>query len=148
MSDLPEPWSTWASQVGARPSMTGIGERAGLPASTISRLIKGRTTQATVEAVADALRVTPREVLEAATGESRGPWEPPLEAHLLHDDERAALNLLIQRLTAGREGGSDAGTAEPHEKSAGGNRPAPVTQLRPAARRSNKLRKDRPGDDD
>lgn len=77
MSDLPEPWATWASRVGARPSMTGIGERAGVPASTVSRLIRGRTTDATVAAVAGALRVSPREVLAAAKGESFGPWQPP-----------------------------------------------------------------------
>lgn len=88
MSDLPEPWATWATKVGARPSMSGIGERAGVPTSTISRLIRGRTTDATVQAVAKALRVTPREVLAAAVGESSGPWEPPIEAHLLRDDER------------------------------------------------------------
>lgn len=133
MSDLPEPWATWASRAGARPSRSGIGEKAGLPTSTISRLMTGRTTPATVQAVADALRVTPREVLAAATGKSRGPWTPPLEAHLLHNDEREALGLLIQRITAGREGGTDAGTAEAGEK---------IVELRPAARRSSRLRKD------
>ena len=79
MSDLPEPWATWATKAGVRPSRNGIGEAAGVPTSTVSRLLKGRTTAATVKAVSDALRVGPKEVLAAATGDSRGLWTPPLE---------------------------------------------------------------------
>ena len=115
MSDLPDPWATWATRAGVRPSMTGIGESAGVPASTVSRLIRGRTTSATVKAVAGALRVSTREVLAAVTGESLGPWEPPLSAHLLDAQEREALALLIQRITADRGGISD-GSAPEAEK--------------------------------
>lgn len=132
MSDdaaLPEPWATWAFRAGVRPSRTGIGEAAGVPASTISRLLKGRTTERTVKAVSDALQVSSKDVLAAATGDSQGPWTPPLEAHLLHDDEREALGLLIQRLTAGREGGTDAGTAEAPKKSEPGDPPGNVTAV-------------------
>ncbi len=124
MSDLPEPWATWASKAGVRSSMTGIGEKAGVPASTISRLIRGQgTTTATVEAVAGALRVSSKEVLAAARGDSLGPWTPPLNSHLLREDERDALSLMIQRITAGREGGSDVPDAEPGEKNARGGEP-------------------------
>lgn len=127
MSDLPDPWATWAARVGARPSRTGIGERAGVPASTISRLIQGRTTPATVEAVAAALRVSAREVLLAATGDDGlGPWVPPLESHLLDAHEREALNLLIQRLASKRGGTADGRAPEADTRS-------PITKL-PSAR--------------
>jgi len=98
--------------------MTGIGEAAGVPASTISRLMRGRSSAETVAAVADALRVTEKAVLAAAKGMSLGPWEPPLEAHLLTDIEREALSVLIRGLAAGREEQSDAG--KPPKKSTSG----------------------------
>lgn len=91
--------------------MTGIGEKAKVPTSTISRLLSGRTTPATVKAVADALKVSEREILAAATGKSFGPWEPPLEAHLLTEAERDALAVLIRSMAAGKEP-EDAGDAE------------------------------------
>lgn len=105
MSDLPEPWATWASKAGVRGSLTGIGEAAGgLPASTISRLVhQGKTSQATVEAVASALRVDVATVLEAATGANgHGTWLPPLESHLLTPPEREALAVIIRAMTSGR----------------------------------------------
>lgn len=126
MSELQEPWATWASKANVRPSMTGIGEAAGLPASTVSRLIRGRTTPATVSAVAQALRITEKDVLAAATGESRGPWQPPLEAHLLTEQERDALGLIIRAIVQDRGGQSDAGTAEAQKSPGGG-----PTLLRP-----------------
>lgn len=107
MSELPEPWVTWASRVGVRASLTGIGEAAGgLPASTVSRLVhQGKTSQATVEAVASALRVDVATVLEAATGASgHGTWRPPLESHLLTPPERDALAVIIRAMTSGRSG--------------------------------------------
>ena len=107
MSELPEPWVTWASRAGIRASLTGIGEAAGgLPASTVSRLVhQGKTSQATVEAVASALRVDVATVLEAATGASgHGTWRPPLESHLLTPPERDALAIIIRAMTSGRSG--------------------------------------------
>lgn len=104
VNDLPEPWSTWATQAGVRASMTGIGEAAGVPASTISRLIKGRTTAPTISAVSKALRISEAEILRATEASSLGPWLPPVEAHLLDDREREALNVIIRGLVEGRSG--------------------------------------------
>ena len=98
--------------------MNGIGEAAGVPASTISRLVKGgRSTDATVKAVSSALRVSEHQVLTAAVGESRGPWEPPLESHLLTSQEREALGVITRGLVEKR-GGPDAGIAEAEKKRA------------------------------
>lgn len=124
VSDLPEPWATWASKAGVRASLTGIGEAAGgLPASTISRLVnQGKTSPATVEAVAAALRVTPGRIMEAATGaEGYGPWSPPLESHLLTTSERDALSVIIRSMTSGRTS-----SAQPSTDSAPGEFPTPL----------------------
>lgn len=102
LSELPEQWATWANQAGVRPSMTGIGEAADVPASTVSRLIRGRTTKATVKAVADALRITEAQILAAVEPQTLGPWSPPMEAHLLTSQERDALGVLIRGLTQDR----------------------------------------------
>lgn len=91
--------------------MTGIGEAAGVPASTISRLLKGRTTDATVKAVAEALHVPEERVLAQIHGQSLGPWEPPLDAHMLTSQERDALGLIIRGLVRNR-GGSDVGSTD------------------------------------
>lgn len=113
VSELPEPWATWATRVGVRPSMTGIGEAAGLPASTISRLVRGRTSEATVRTVAQALRLNESELL-AALGQpdGLGMWQPPLEAHLLTTEERDALGVLIRSIVKGRGGQTDGRTLE------------------------------------
>ncbi|WP_147436567.1 hypothetical protein [Propionibacterium australiense] len=136
MSDLPEPWATWASKAGIRASLTGIGEAAGgLPASTISRLVnQGKTSPATVEAVAAALRVAPGRIMEAATGaEGYGPWNPPLESHLLTTSERDALSVIIRSITSGRAAPSQS-PADPAPASPARLRPVPEWAARTAAR--------------
>lgn len=128
MSDLPEPWATWASKAGIRASLTGIGEAAGgLPASTISRLVnQGKTSPATVKAVAAALCVTPGRIMEAATGaEGYGPWSPPLESHLLTTSERDALAVIIRSMTSGRTAPSQSPADQAHGESSARLRPVP-----------------------
>jgi transcriptional regulator with XRE-family HTH domain len=92
--------------------MTGIGEAAGIPASTVSRLLRGRTTEATIKAVASALRIPEELVLAQMSEQSLGPWEPPLDAHLLTSQEREALGVIIRGLVQSRGGTTDAGNAE------------------------------------
>ena len=96
--------------------MTGIGEAAGIPASTVSRLLKGRTTEATIKAVASALRIPEELVLAQMSEQSLGPWEPPLDAHLLTSQEREALGVIIRGLVQSRGGTTDAGDAEAQKK--------------------------------
>ena len=79
--------------------MNGIGEAAGVPASTVSRLMKGRTSGGTVTAVAKALRISESDILsEIGAGGDLGPWSPPMEAHALGQRERDALNLIIRSM--------------------------------------------------
>lgn len=78
-----------------------------MPASTVSRLIKGRTTDPTVKAVAAALRIPERRLLAQLDEQTLGPWEPPLEAHLLTTQEREALGVIIRGLVQDRGGSSE-----------------------------------------
>lgn len=134
MSEMPEPWRTAAERAGVRQTYRGIGEAAGLSHVTVRRLIaQGRTTPATISAVADALRVSEATVTAWADVETSewGPWVPPRESHRLNPRARQALEELIRAVT---EGGQQDGAVKPAQK----------TQLRPTTR-ADVTRAARPG---
>ena len=98
MNEIPEPWATAAEQAGIRQTLRGIAEAARISHVTVGRLIgEGRTSPATITAVATALRVEPAKVYEWAHVEVSdwGPWTPPILAHRLSPRARAALSELI-----------------------------------------------------
>lgn len=109
MEQLSEPWSTAAERAGVRQTYRGIAERAGISHVTVRRLVaEGRTSQATVTKVADALGVDEATVYGWAGVDLSewGPWIPPREAHKLNPRARAALEELIRAIT---QGGLDVG---------------------------------------
>lgn len=104
MEQLSEPWSTAAEKAGVRQTYRGIAERAGISHVTVRRLVvEGRTSQATVTKVADALGVDEATIYGWAGVDLSewGPWIPPREAHKLNPRARAALEELIRAITQG-----------------------------------------------
>ena len=102
MGELPEPWRSAAERAGIRKTLRGVAEVAGLSHVTVRRLItQERTTDATVRAVASALRVDADTVYQWAGTELSdwGPWSPPAAAHKLNPRARAALSELILAIT-------------------------------------------------
>ena len=98
MNEIPEPWASAAEQAGIRQTLRGIAEAARISHVTVGRLIgEGRTSPATITAVATALRVEPAKVYEWAHVEVSdwGPWTAPMLAHRLSPRARAALAELI-----------------------------------------------------
>ncbi len=97
MSELREPWATAAEQAGVRQTLRGIAEAAKISHVTVGRLINdGRTSPATIVAVAEALRIEPGTAYEwAHMASDWGPWTPPIGSHRLTPRARAALAELI-----------------------------------------------------
>lgn len=123
MAELPEPWNTAAEQAGVRQTYRGIGEKAGISHVTVRRLItEGRTSQATIRKVAQALSVdsaTIHDWAELAVSEW-GPWDPPKESQLLNPRARAALEELILAIAeGGQQGWLDAGGSEDDDPTGG-----------------------------
>lgn len=131
MAELPEPWNAAAERAGVRQTYRGIGDRAGLSHVTVRRLIaEGRTSQATVSKVAEALGVDVATVYEWAGVELSewGPWTPPREAHKMPPRARAAIEELIRVIA---EGASWSGPPRPEEPAVGLSEATPVGEAFP-----------------
>ena len=119
MNEIPEPWATAAEQAGIRQTLRGVAEAARISHVTVGRLIsEGRTSPATITAVATALRVEPAKVYEWAHVQVSdwGPWSPPLRAHKLSPRARAALAELILAIVES-EDETDVPSTKAREKS-------------------------------
>lgn len=95
--ELPDGWKAMCEQAGIPGSARGIAAAAGLAVTTVQRLVfERRTSEATVAAVASALRVD-RQVVKSAAGigGDQPDWFPPSEAQKLSPKTREALNRLI-----------------------------------------------------
>ena len=126
MSDEPGDWESALISAGYvdgrganRASWRRLAQEVGVHQTTLKYMRTGErdTDQATVDAVAGALRLDPRTVAEWAGIELSdwGVWTPPAEAHRLNPRARAALEELIRAVT--QDGGSgDAGNAEAQKK--------------------------------
>lgn len=113
--ELPERWKTMCERAGIPGSARGIAAAAELAITTVQRLVfEGRTSQATIEAVAGALRVDETTVMEAAGIAPDKPlWRPPSEAQELGPRTQEALSRLILAMA---EEVSDAGRSPKAEK--------------------------------
>lgn len=107
---------------GKGPSWTALAEAIGKHPSTLTAMRDGtrKTDQATIDAVAKALRLDPRLIAKWA-GRARSetdPYVPPSEANLLDRDERDAVDRLISLLVRPRmTGDSSDGRQSDAEKS-------------------------------
>jgi len=120
MNEIPEPWATAAEQAGIRQTLRGVAEAARISHVTVGRLIsEGRTSPATITAVATALRVEPAKVYGWAHVHVSdwGPWTPPMLAHRLSPRARAALSELILAIVES-EDETDVPSTKAHQKSA------------------------------
>lgn len=115
--ELPERWKTMCERAGIPGSARGIAAAAELAITTVQRLVfEGRTSQATIEAVAGALRVDETTVMEAAGIAPDKPlWRPPSEAQELGPRTQEALSRLILAMA---EEVSDAGRSPKDQKTA------------------------------
>lgn len=95
--ELPDGWKAMCERVGISGSARGIAAAAGLAITTVQRLVfEGRTSEATVAAVAAALRVDRQAVKKAAGIAGDKPdWYPPSEAQRLSPKTQEALDRLI-----------------------------------------------------
>lgn len=87
--------------------MHALAEAAGVAVETVRRMVRGigRPEPAKVQAVADALRM-PRPMVAGWVFEAQhqlADYEPPVEAALLDDDERDAVNRIIRLLAASKQ---------------------------------------------
>lgn len=115
--ELPDEWKTICERVGVASSFRGIASASGLAITTVQRLIsEGRTSTATVLAVANALRLDPDEVKRmAGVGNGRPTWYPTPEAQHLSPEVHEALDDLIRAIA--RQGGSNDDRQSEAEKS-------------------------------
>ena len=124
MSDEPGDWESALISAGYvdgrganRASWRRLAQEVGVHQTTLKYMRTGErdTDQATVDAVAGALRLDPRTVAEwvGRARSERAPYVPPSDAHLLDREEREAVNRLITLLAKPKKRGSgDAGNAE------------------------------------
>ena len=144
MADEPvEPWASAMRDRGigdprnGRPSVRALAIAAGVAPETVRRMLTGlgSASQASVQAVADALGKDVRTVNEwvGQTRSVRKPYSPPNEAHLLTDAERAAVDLMIRTIAKAREEGVPSGDTAPIPTA--GKEPAASRHLRAVARR-------------
>ena len=136
---------------GKGPSWSQLAKAIGVHVSTLTSMRDGtRVTDGEIVAkVAEALRLDVL-IVSGWVGRARterNPYEPPEVANLLDAEERRAVTDLIRLLAKGEmRGGTNASTAAAREKN-DLDAEASVTELRPAARRNPKLRKDHGGAD-
>jgi hypothetical protein len=102
---------------GKGPSWTALAEAIGKHPSTLTAMRDGtrKTDQATIDAVAKALRLDPRLIAKWA-GRARSetdPYVPPSEANLLDRDERDAVDRLISLLVRPRMTGDSSDGRQP-----------------------------------
>lgn len=106
MSDEPGDWESALISAGYvdgrganRASWRRLAQEVGVHQTTLKYMRTGErdTDQATVDAVAGALRLDPRTVAEwvGRARSERAPYVPPSDAHLLDREEREAVNRLI-----------------------------------------------------
>lgn len=125
--ELPERWKTMCERAGIPGSARGIAAAAELAITTVQRLVfEGRTSQATIEAVAGALRVDETTVMEAAGIAPDKPlWRPPSEAQELGPRTQEALSRLILAMAeevsnAGRQSKAEKSNEQGPERTKGG----------------------------
>ena len=109
--DVPEPWASAMIRAGVtdprndqRPSMTQLAIACDVHTSTITSMVWGEreTDQATLDKVAEVLRVKPSVVAEWAgrIRDTETPYTPPAVASLLTGDQRKILDAIIRQFTA------------------------------------------------
>ncbi|MFF8876140.1 helix-turn-helix domain-containing protein, partial [Streptomyces massasporeus] len=107
--DVPEPWASAMENVGAvspqtgRASLNRLAEKAGVHATTISNLIKGRTRlpdMETITQIATALKKRPQVVASwlNLSWDEPTPYEPPAEAMLMDPTERETVDRVIRAI--------------------------------------------------
>ncbi|WP_164519927.1 helix-turn-helix domain-containing protein [Flaviflexus salsibiostraticola] len=107
MNDMPEPWSSAASNVGLN-SYRKIADAAGLSPATVYRIFAGHRRSVhpdTIAGLARALRVDESWVSEqlGMGQQTIQPYTPPAEADMLTQRERAAVDELIRLLVMPRQ---------------------------------------------
>lgn len=119
---------------GTRPSYNQLAQAVGVPQSTVSAIVSGRSRRPkpeNVQKIADALGIDVR-VVAGWVGEKRterSPYAPPAEADLLTDRQRRAVDEIIRAIVAERASATDDRTpdqphpVDPHEPLA--DRPVP-----------------------
>ena len=117
MSKQPTDWDEALVRAGfvdprneAKPSYNQLAQAVGVPQSTISAIVSGRSRRpkpANVQKIADALGVDVRVVSEWVGQErtERAPYAPPAEADLLTDRQRRAVDEIIRAIVAERASG-------------------------------------------
>lgn len=101
LDDIPEPWREAMVKAGVS-SLNRLAQRTGTGVSTLSDLVHGRrrSSERTLEAVADALRLkttTIRAWAAAALGEEK-PFVLPAEANRLTRRERDAVLAVVRAM--------------------------------------------------
>ncbi|MFP7697144.1 hypothetical protein [Trueperella sp. LYQ143] len=114
MSNMPEPWGTWAEKAGLK-SYRDIGNKVGLNHNTVRLTFLGKTktpTAETIAGLAKALRRSEEEITHALGMESRSvrSYTPPPEAQLLDIRERNLVDELIRVLVRKRETTAESGS--------------------------------------
>lgn len=99
-------------------SLSALGRAAGVHTTTVSKLIlRGeRIAPEKLDALAEALGVTPARLMEWCTGQRIRPYSPPAVAETLDDRERKAVDEIIRLLAARKEqdlGDTDEKKTEP-----------------------------------
>lgn len=114
MSEIPSKWSDLLIKAGftdrrnGAPSLRRLGDAAGVNVSTVSRLvIKGMgLTDANMQKIADALRVSVDEVYGLTSGVTAKPMTLPLGTEKLTEREKNAVAEIIRSLVNSKELGS------------------------------------------
>ncbi|MEU2030750.1 helix-turn-helix domain-containing protein [Nocardia amamiensis] len=99
---IPEPWATAMTAAGIK-TRNELAERAGLHATTVSRLIDNPehpSSVDTIRAIAEALRLDVRDVAHwsGIALELDEPYVPPPEAALLNREQRKLVTDMIRML--------------------------------------------------
>lgn len=117
MSKQPADWDEALIRAGfvdprneAKPSYNQLARAVGVPQSTISAIVSGRSRRpkpVNLQKIADALRVDVRVVSEWVGQErtERAPYAPPTEADLLTERQRRAVDEIIRAIVAERASG-------------------------------------------
>lgn len=104
----------------SRASWSALARAVGVHTSTLTAMRDGKkdTDQATVDAVAERLRLDPRTVAgwvgRART--ERRPYQPPADANLLSSEERDAVDRLIELLARAKKRGQHEAVDKPRQK--------------------------------
>lgn len=141
--ETPEPWATWLIAAGfveprakgvPRASLRQLAERLDVHPSTVAAMVHGDryTSEDTVEAAAEAMRVDVLEVSRATLRARtvREHYEPPAEVHSLSREVQDAISDLIRALAREHHGNA---AAKPQ---AGGSPASRLSSARARGRRA------------